>query len=132
MRRTVALSVALVFAAAFAQAPWAHAHLHDHDADHRQKHAGFGAVHGHGTDQLPPMLEWQDPGLETEIQSLGPGTAVRASTFTPDLTLTRTASPIVAPCAVSRRPLAPAPRAHGPPALQTLTPRAPPAFLLSA
>ena len=131
MRRLVAQMAAFAFAAVFLQAPWSHVHVDGHDADHHQHHAGLDALHGHGLDPVAAGRGWRSQESD-DARSLAPGTAIRGAEFCPDLTFTRADPVLLLARAVTSRVVDLAPRAHGPPTLGCLSPRAPPALPLSA
>ena len=128
MRRVVGGVAAVAFAAMFVQSPWAHVHTADHDSDHyKEEHRGLGPVHGHDLEAAAHGPEWSDHDAQTDARSLGPVVGVFVTSITADVVVDRSDAVPEPSLSPIQRHVDFAPRAHGPPLLGTLPPRAPPA-----
>lgn len=127
MRRILVGWAVFAFAAAVVQAPWAHVHVHGYDPDHERQHAGLDVLHGHGLDRPEPGLRWRAHDADEDARSLGPVTAVRVTALELDLTFDRTDPVANPPLIVVAWTAELSSRAHGPPTLGSVPPRAPPA-----
>jgi hypothetical protein len=128
MRRVVGGVAAVAFAAMFVQSPWAHAHTANHDSDHyQQEHRASGSVHRHGLGAAAHRPEWRDHDAQTDARFLGPVVGVFVSSITADVVFDRSDGVPEPQLSPIQRHADFAPRAHGPPLLGTLPPRAPPA-----
>jgi len=127
MRQWIGGVAAVAFTAMFVQSPWAHVHGGDHDSDHYQEqHRGLGPVHGHDLDAAAHDPEWRDHESQ-DARSLGPVVGVRVSSITIDLIVDHSEAVAEPTLSLIQWHADFAPRAHGPPLLGHLPPRAPPA-----
>jgi hypothetical protein len=127
MRQAVGGLLAIAFAATFVQSPWLHVHDSASSSDHyRNEHVGLGALHGHGHAADGP--EWADPESRGDAHFLGPMKGVRTAGYSA-LPFVGGAVPAISEPVLdpTRRQAELSPKAHGPPDLSSLPPRAPPA-----
>jgi hypothetical protein len=126
MRQIVAGGVLLAFVGVCVQAPWAHVHEHHYDAHHDLEHRSL-KIHGHDWNHSVPGTLWRARSADEDARLIGRLAAVRDGAAQPDLAIDRTGN---------IDPIAPVvevliddflPRSHGPPCLDRLSPRAPPA-----
>ena len=127
MRQMIGGVAAFAFTTMLVQAPWAHVHAGSHDSDHyEEQHRGLGPVHGHHVDAAAHGPEWRDKD-SPDARALGPVVGIRVDSIAVDV-LPCHSRAVVEPTlsAVHWRADLVA-RAHGPPILTHLPPRAPPA-----
>jgi hypothetical protein len=127
MRQLVGGIAAFAFAALFVQSPWAHVHTGAHDSDHhQQQHRQLVLAHDHDLKAgRGPAVH--GPEGQTDTRSLGSVIAVCLSAMTIHAIVGRTETLPEATLFAVDWHADFTPRAHGPPLLGTLQPRAPPA-----
>ncbi len=128
MRQVVGGVAAFAFTALFVQSPWAHVHTGAHDSDqHQQHHRQLVLAHGHDLEAPGSGPAVHGPESQSDARSLGSLVAVCLSAITIHVIVGRTET-LPEPTLTAVDWYADfTPRAHGPPLLGTLQPRAPPA-----
>ena len=127
MRQFIGGVAAFAFTAMLVQAPWAHIHTGSHDSDHYQEqHRGLGPVHGHDMDAAGHSPAWGEDDSQ-DARSLGPVVGVRVNSVTIDGIVCHSETVVQPTLSPLHWHADFAPRAHGPPILTHLPPRAPPA-----